>query len=282
MLVVDCINYDVGMDNGSDEGLVRDVISKTRESWAQGADVVMFPEYTWMNAVQYTSPLPDRHQLAEIFWRKLFPILEAELSASTKTVILGSAPRLQDGLLYNTCPIISDRVVIRQDKLALTPWEYEFEGGAEIRTFKIGSYNCAVLICLDIEMPSIAQTLKDYGKIDILFVPSATENLMGAERIARCATARSVELACVVITSGLTGSVLNYPFIDSNCGRAAVYTPSLGGFENIKRVMETDVEIVGTMPHRFSIPKSVFENCRAKPVSTNPALIGPSNPINIL
>lgn len=273
MLVVDCINYNVGLNNGSLEGLMNDVISRTRFSWERGADVVMFPEYTWVNAVQYASPMLDRHQLAESFWQTAFPVLSTELSVSGKTVILGSVPRLQNGVLYNTSIIFSNGQCVFQDKLAMTPWEDEFKGGAEIKIFQIGHLNCAVLICLDVEMPDLAQTLKAYGKLDVLFVPSATETMMGVERIARCATARSVELGCAVITSGLTGGIEGYDFIDSNYGRAALYLPSLAGFEAVDRVLEMNVETQGDTPHRFEISEEVFVNSKAKIMSTNPAQI---------
>lgn len=281
MLFVDCINYDVGFDNGSFDGLVEDIISKTKSAWDNGADVVMFPEYTWVNGVQYASPMLDRHQLSALFWTNAFPRLKSALCVSGKTAILGSVPRVQDGALYNTCPIFTNGDVVLQDKLALTPWEDEFTGGDSVNIFKVGDLNCAVLICLDVEMPDFAQNFKNYGELDVLFVPSATETVMGVERIARCATARSVELACAVITSGLTGCIADYPFIDANYGRAALYLPSLSGFEDVARVVETDIETTGGQPHRFEIADDLFALAKTKIMSTNPALVQAEKDIKI-
>lgn len=281
MLVVDCINYDVGCDNRSLDGLVGDVIAKTRASWDAGADVVIFPEYTWVNAVQYAAPMLDRHQLADAFWQNAFAPLKDALCVAGKTVILGSVARVVDGALYNTSVIFNNGAVVYQDKLALTPWEDEFTGGTRINLFTVGTLSCAVLICLDVEMPDLGQLLKGYGKLDVLFVPSATETMMGVERIARCATARSVELGCAVITCGLTGCIRDYPFIDANYGRAALYLPSLAGFEDTQRVNEAVVETAGGTPYRFEIDDAVFSKSKTKIQSTNPALIKIKNAITI-
>lgn len=281
MLVIDCITYDVGLNTGSFAGLVDDVISKTKASWESGADVVVFPEYTWVNAVQYASPMMDRHQLANAFWKNEFSKLQDALSVSGKTVVLGTVPRVQDGALYNTCPVFADGKFVMQDKLSLTPWEEEFTGGSTIEVFKIGALNCAALICLDSEMPDLSQVIKGYGRLDILFVPSATETMMGVERIARCSSARAVELGCAVVTCGLTGGIADYDFIDENYGRAALYLPSLAGFENDARVVETSVESKGGKTHRFEINEDVFAKSKLKIQSTNPALVGPKKPIKI-
>jgi predicted amidohydrolase len=241
----------------------------------------MFPEYTWVNAVQYASPMLDRRQLSEAFWQDAFPRLKAELCVPGKTAILGSVPRLDGGRLYNTCPVFTDGRVLLQDKLALTPWEEEFTGGAEINIFKIGDLSCAVLICLDVEMPDLAQALKASGGLDVLFVPSATETMMGVERIARCATARSVELGCAVVTSGLTGAIADYPFIDANFGRAALYLPSLTGLEDVQKAQETAVETAGGTAHRFTVEDVVFKKSKARILSTNPALITATQKITV-
>lgn len=281
MLVVDCINYDAGKDTGSMQGLIADIVARTKDSWKNGADVVMYPEYTWANAVKYASPMLSPRQLAEAFWPAHFQAVKDALCVPGKTVVLGTVPRLYNGELRNTCIIFNNGDVIFQDKLALTPWESDFKGGENIEIFKIGSLTCAVLVCLDIEMPDLAQSMKEFGQIDVLFVPSATDGLMGVERIARCATSRAVELACAVITCALTGEVKDYEFIDINMGRAAMYLPSLIGFENIERVKESAIEKEGGKLHRFEIDADVLSIGKNPSATTNPARISTERPISI-
>lgn len=281
MLVVDCINYDAGFDTGSIEGLTADIIAKTRESWKNGADVVVFPEYTWANAVKYASPMLMPRQLADAFWPTHFQTVKDALCVPGKTVILGTVPRMQNNEMRNTCIIFNNGEVIFQDKLVLTPWENEFKGGESIEIFKIGSLTCAVLVCFDIQMPNLAQSIKEYGQVNVLFLPTATDSMMGVERIARSASSRAVELACAVVTCALTGEVKDYEFVDINMGRAALYLPSLDGFENVERIKETGIETKGGEAHRFEIDPDVLSFCKSPKSGTNAAKASSEKPISI-
>ena len=89
---IDSFLYDVGTSHGSVEGAVENIIALTKESWEAGADLVLLPEYCWCNLIQYSTPHLTLPQLADLFWRDLWPRLQAELSVEGKAVILGSVP----------------------------------------------------------------------------------------------------------------------------------------------------------------------------------------------
>ncbi|PZQ48685.1 MAG: hypothetical protein DI551_00965 [Micavibrio aeruginosavorus] len=273
MLNLSCILYDVGFKAGSFEGLVEDIVAKTRAEWAAGADVVVFPEYVWMCGAPYTSPGFNDHALADSFWTVHFARLKKELCVTGKTVILGSGPRIVGDKLYNTSVIFNDGSTILQDKINLTPWESDYAGGDTIHVFKVGALNCVTVICLDSEMPDISQMLKDRGDIDLVFVPSCTETLMGAERVMRCSSARAVELACAFVVCGLRGHIEGFDFMISNAGGAALYMPSLKGLEGVSRMQETPVEMEGYAVQRYIVDPAVLKLAKKTTETTNPAVI---------
>ena len=276
---IDSYLYDVGLNLGSVEALTKDIVSKTLASWADGADIVVFPEYNWCNLMLYAEPKDALEPVAEIFWSDVWPELKVQLSQSGKAVILGSVPYiLKDGKIRNRTPMIIDGREICQDKLCLTPWEAHLDGGDELHIFEFKGAKCVNLICLDIEIPATADLLKEEGEIDLIFVPSATETVMGVERIARCASARAVELGSAVIVSQLVGKIEN-EFIGQNYGQASLYLPSLAVTDSVQRIDERGIESLGSRAERFEVDLGLLKAARADKKTTNPAVVSASKKV---
>lgn len=276
---IDSFLYDVGSSHGSVEEAVDNIISLTKKSWETGADLVLLPEYCWCNLIQYSTPHLTLPQLADLFWMDLWPKLKDELSVEGKAVILGSVPYNLSGTeLRNRSPMLISGKALFQDKLCLTPWEAHLDGGDTIEVFEFKSAKCVNLICLDSEIPATADLLKSLGDLDILFVPSATESLMGVERIARCSSARSVELGCAVVVSQLVGGLDN-DFVGDNLGQNSLYLPSLTATADVRRVDERGVKKAVTQADRFEVDLELLATARANRKTTNPALVGASKKI---
>ncbi|PZP54624.1 MAG: hypothetical protein DI586_09355 [Micavibrio aeruginosavorus] len=199
--------------------------------------------------------------------------MKAELSVSGKAVILGSAPFiLPDGKIRNRAPILVEGREILQDKLCLTPWEAHLDGGDTVEIFEFKGAKCVNLICLDSEIPATADMLKQEGGIDVMFVPSATDTMMGVERIARCSSSRAVELGAAVIVSQLVGEIDN-EFIGDNVGQASLYLPSLAATDSVLRLDERGVTRSGNKAERFEIDLELLQSARRDKNTTNPALV---------
>lgn len=278
-MIIDSYLYDVGFNYGSVEAATADIISRTKEAWASGADMVVFPEYNWCNFMLYSASKDDLAQVSEWFWGACWDRLKSELSQAGKAVILGSAPKVMaDGKVRNRTPILVEGREILQDKLCLTPWEAHLDGGNELQVFEFKGAKCVNLICLDIEIPATADLLKGIGDLDLLFVPSATETVMGVERIARCASARAVELGAAVIVSQLVGEIDN-EFIGENYGQASLYLPSLAATDSVTRVDERGIKREGNKIERFEVDLDLLKVARADKKTTNPALVKASKEI---
>jgi predicted amidohydrolase len=268
---VDAWNIDVGTPATSADAFGLQLLHHVVSSWDQGADLVLMPEYCWLGAEPHLGGGLDT--VAAWFWEHFWPIHRHELIRPEKAAVLGTVPcRQPDGSLRNRAPIVADGQEWHQDKLALTPWENAMLPGTELRIWSFAGQKVAVLVCLDIEVPEWSALLRGQG-LDLLLVPSATETLMGVERISRCASARAVELGCAVITAHLVGKSQS-TLVDENVGRAAMYLPSQAATSQVARVTETAVRSDGSFCTSFWVDTDHVRLCKLNHQETNPALLG--------
>lgn len=115
-----------------------------------------------------------------------------------------------------------------QGKLHMTRFEKEewivspHEG---LMVFETDFGKVGVNICYDVEFPEISRTLAQQG-VNILIVPSCTDDRQGFLRVRYCAQARAIENQIYVIQSSTVGSLPMVPAVSLNYGQASVLTPS--------------------------------------------------------
>ena len=274
-LTVDLRTFDVGAEAASPQEFAAQVTRLVRESWESGADIVCLPEYLWMGLERFTGETEERPAMAAIsrlFWTELWPDLQNELTCKDKAAILGTAPWAEgEGAPTNRAPIISNGVAHHQEKRSLTPWESSFAAGLDTAIFELQGFRFAVLICFDIEVPEWSVALRGKG-IDVLLVPSATESVLGVERVGRCASARAVELGCYVGVCHLVGKT-NSVLVDENVGRLAWFTPSQSPFVEAPREIVTPVVEKNFHWLRGVASADLLRRMRALRAETNPALL---------
>lgn len=293
-LTLDLLTWDVTPAHDSVRACTDAVIGAVRESWDHGADLVLLPEFTWMmleplvegrpsgetqmnSAAASTSDSPkleiQLRTVAEVFWAQEWPRLQLELARPDKAVVLGTCPFWEagSGQLRNRAPILRGVEALHQDKLHLTPWETAFAPGEEVRLFAFKGLTVAVIICLDIEVPELSALLRGRG-VDLILCPSATETVLGVERVDRCASARAVELGCHVGVSHLLGRS-HSDLIDENTGRVAIYHPSQVPFSRSPRWQEGSIETAGRHRLRVELDPQALRRMRRRRGETNPALL---------
>ncbi len=269
---LDLWTFDVGVSADSPERYAEECLRRVEESWAGGADLVLFPEFCWAGLEKFVAKGSGLRGVARMFWAEMWPAMRERLHRESKAVVLGTAPFWDEPTqrLFNRAPIVCEGVALHQDKLHLTPWEKAFAPGAELRLWKFGGLTIAVIICLDVEMPELAAGLRGRG-VDLLLVPSATENILGVERVDRCASARAVELGCCVGVAHLVGRAES-ELIDDNIGRTAFYTPSQAAFQAQARMNESAVVDGGFQRLRCLVDAAALLRMRSARAETNPAL----------
>lgn len=281
MISLDLCTFDPGLQAKSPAAFAAEVTDCVETSWDEGADVVLLPEFTWLGLEPLVEPKSLR-RVAEVFWHELFPTLTSLLQRPGKAAVLGTVPfwDAERGVLHNRAPILAGDRVLHQDKLHLTPWESAFAPGREQVLWEFAGLTFAVVVCLDIEIPETSARLRGAG-VDVLLVPSATETILGVERVDRCASARAVELGCVVGVSHLTGKAES-ELIDHNVGRTAAYFPSQAAFREDPRWVEGEVTDAGVQKQRVHISKRSLDIMRRMKQETNPSLLERLSPFDVV
>jgi predicted amidohydrolase len=271
-LKLDLRTFDVGAALADPAACAACVTERVHASWSGGADVVVFPELLWMALERFVDGPDKAASVARLFWHTLWPGLQKSLHHPDKAVVLGSVPFLDaGGVLRNRVPILSEGRVIHQDKIHLTPWENAFHGGGPLHVWNFKGLRVAVVVCLDIEIPELSAALR--GKnVDLILVPSATENLLGVERVGRCANARAVELGCHVGVCQLVGRA-DSELIDDNLGRLSLYSPSQSPFLATDRQDESMVFEKGFHCRSFTLDMEAIAAARALTGETDPSKV---------
>jgi predicted amidohydrolase len=270
-LTIDLWTFDVGSAASTPHAYAELMTSRVRKSWDSGAEIVVFPEYAWMGLASLANDPGDLAQVSSLFWHEIWPSIQSELSATRKAVVLGTAPFESDkGVILNRAPVWCDGVAGYQDKIHLTPWESAFTGGSALHVFSLHGVRFAVLICLDIEIPEISAHLRGL-RVDVVLVPSATENLLGVERVGRCASARAVELGCHVGVCHLLGRG-GSELVDENVGCLSWFAPSQSPFKNDLREDSSPLLQNGFHPKRLVLDKAKLAAMRSNTAETNPSL----------
>lgn len=210
-----------------------------REAVFLGASYLLFPEY---GAMELTSLLPEAERAdLKSQARGLRPFVESFLSHFSQL-----AKKYQCYILAPSLPIdqsenlTTNRVYIfsptgqceYQDKIFMTRFEDEewgVQGGEpEIKIFETANLKFAVATCFDVEFAFPALAAAQNGA-QVLFVPSCTETVRGANRVHIGARARALENQMYVVVSQTVGQARWSPAVDENNGFAAVYaTPDTG------------------------------------------------------
>ncbi len=272
MLEIDLCTFDPGVAARSPSAFAAAVADCVESSWDAGADLVLLPEFTWVGLEPLVEPQTLR-RVSEVFWGEVLPALKSLLMRPGKAAVLGTVPFWDEERqeLRNRAPILVEDRLLHQDKLHLTPWESDFSPGTELRLWEFAGLRFAVVICLDIEIPEISTRLRGAG-VDVVLVPSATETVLGVERVDRCASARAVELGCVVGVCHLTGRA-EAGLIDENVGRTAVYRPSQASFRDAPRWEESEIYEGGIHKQRVVLDPRQLQVMRRMPQETNPSML---------
>lgn len=185
------------------------------------ANLVVFPEFL-------TAPLamldPDWRR-----WTGPYQELFSALARSTRmTILAGTHLTGRNDLLYNTAYLfLPGGEVFTQDKLHMTPFEVDplcLGRGDGLTVVDTPVGRVGILVCFDVEFPQPAQVLAEAG-VQILLVPSATDDLQGFWRVRHCCHARAVENQVYVVHSALVGGLPSVRYFEHSYGRSALITP---------------------------------------------------------
>lgn len=201
---------------------------------AEGADLLVFPEYAGVEAALIRSPQAVEPDVTTWVDRSCgraadWAALHTRLAKKYEVYILaGSLPVRSDGLIVNAATLCAPSgKMIAQEKLILTPYEREvmkLNAGRDLRLIETALGKIGILICYDSEFPLLARSLVVAGA-DMILVPSCTEFAAGQTRVRQSSRARAIEGQCLLVQAPLVGAVEGCEIIDRNTGRAGLFCP---------------------------------------------------------
>lgn len=231
------------------------ITSWVAEAAAQGAELLVFPEYGAMElgslggragAADLEACL---HEVAR--WKPQVDALHCDLAARHGLHILGASGPvfLQDlprpvnrATFYGPGGVLG-----HQDKQIMTRFEREtwfVDPGQGLTLFDTPLGRIGVVICYDSEFPLLARALVEAGA-EILLAPSCTDTFRGFTRVRVGAMARALENQCVVVHAPTVGLCDFCPAVDENIGSAAIYGPPDAGFPENGIFAETPLNVPG-------------------------------------
>lgn len=203
---------------------------------AQGADLLVFPEYGAM-------------ELASLGGRAVAGDLEASLHEVARHrdrvaalhedlahrhgchILAASGPVFEGARPVNRAVLFGpDGRIGHQDKQIMTRFEreeWDVAGAPGLRVFDTALGRIGILICYDSEFPLLGRLLAEAG-VELILVPSCTDTVAGFSRVRIGAMARALESQCVVVHAPTVGDCDWMPALDENRGRAAIYGPPDG------------------------------------------------------
>lgn len=227
-------SLNLGFAPGSAADFAGHVEAKLVEARDKGARLLMLPEYAIEAALAFKpeglAPTQEMSFLANV-GKELVDLLRPLPERFGVSLLCGSMPVATGaGAFTNTAILLTaDGRDIRQDKLCLTPGETDPESwtltqGTALQVFELDGLRMAILICLDVEMPSLSCLLAPQ-QLDLLLVPSMTEKLTGYHRVFGCAKARAVELMAAVAACGTVGAAKGTTQMPTNVSGASLFLP---------------------------------------------------------
>lgn len=203
------------------------------EAAAQGAELLVFPEYGAMELASLAGPAVTNDEEACLRAvndaRGLADRVLGGLARKHGVHILGpSGPAYEGARPFNRAVFYGpDGILGHQDKQIMTRYEAEVIDvvpGPGLKLFDTPLGRIGIVICYDSEFPLLGRALAEAGA-EILLAPSCTELPAGFSRVRIGAMARALENQCVAVHAPLVGICDWCELVDVTTGRAAIYGP---------------------------------------------------------
>ncbi len=206
------------------------------EAAAQGADLLVFPEYGAMELATL-----DGMAVASDLERCLFSVsdklaeadaLHVRLAAEYGVhIVAASAPAATQTRPVNRARLITPTGQVGvQDKQIMTRFEaevWDVVPGGPLQIFDTALGKIGILICYDSEFPLLGRAL---AECDIICVPSVTEAQTGYWRVRIGSMARALEQQCVTAMSSIVGEAAWSEALGTTFGAGGVFGPPDTGF----------------------------------------------------
>lgn len=195
------------------------------------SDFILFPELFNAPLMGKFNNKDSRHAIRELA-KFTEPVIEAMSKMAVSynvNIVAGSMPEVRNNKVYNVSYVLQRNGKIDSvAKLHITPseeYDWNIQGGNEIKVIDTDVAKIGVQICYDVEFPEVTRLLAEQG-MQLLFVPFLTDTQNAYNRVRYCAQARAIENECFVAIAGNVGNLPKVTNMDLQFAQSAVLTPS--------------------------------------------------------
>ncbi|MBK9345245.1 MAG: carbon-nitrogen hydrolase family protein [Burkholderiales bacterium] len=227
---------------------------------------VLFPEILTTQLLSFmdTADMAQAVRALDAFTARYVDLFTQLAAQWNVHIIAGSHPTQQGEELLNLAYLFTPGgKVFTQPKIHLTRWEkdkWNSDPGHHLRAFDTPYGRIGILICYDVEFPELSRLLCQQG-VDILFVPSCTDDRQGYWRVRYCCHARAIENQVYVAMTGTVGQI-SVEGLGLHFGQAAIITPSdfpfardgiaAEGSPNMEQIVVADVDLAKLASNRIN------------------------------
>lgn len=197
-------------------------------------DLLVFPEYFTVQLLTLgNTRRPIQEQIRDLARQapRYRDLMDGLARKHGMHLVGGTIPVMDDGdhRVFNDAFLFtpSGKTGV-QGKLHMTRFESEdwkMSARSKLMIFDTEIGKLAIAICYDVEFPEIARAAARQG-VNILVVPTCTDDRQGYLRVRYCAQARAIENQVYVVQACTVGSIPMVPAVSLNYGQAAILTPS--------------------------------------------------------
>lgn len=192
-------------------------------------DFLLLPEYAGMEWVwPYKKSFQENIEFFQTKGLELYKSALVELAKQYNMIIISGSVPVYDMQYYNRCYVAyPSGKLYWQDKICLTPSEKALgwlKGSDILKIFDSDFGKFGVCICYDSEFPELTSQ-SVFGGANVLFIPSYTDSIHGAQRVQIAARARAMENQCFTVTATCKGWVACDEFDGAATGEAGIFTP---------------------------------------------------------
>lgn len=221
---------------------------------AEGADLLVFPEYGAMELASLGGPdiagdlEASLHEVARhapaaaALHDRLARVYGCHILAASGPVFAAGPRPVNRAMLFGP-----DGPAGHQDKQIMTRFEreeWDVTGAPGLRIFDTALGRLGVLICYDSEFPLLGRVLAEAG-VELILTPSCTDTIAGFNRVRIGAMARALESQCVVVHAPTVGNADWSPAVDENHGRASIYAAPDGFWPETGVIAEGEMDQPG-------------------------------------
>lgn len=197
-----------------------------------GSELIVLPEYCASELLGVVGEYTEETSamVTAPYFEDYVNYLRHQSDEMGAVIVGGTAFHNIENSIQNVCAVTAPGVEpLMRGKSLLVPYEKEVQRVSSFEfQYQPVSGGVGVAVCYDSEFPALIHPLIGAG-VEVLAVPSSTEDVHGFRRVRYSCLARAIENQIYVIHASIVGSIGREPYL-VNYGSSAILAPCMREF----------------------------------------------------